>query len=110
MGANRDHAQRVSFAEAFRHELARRGWTQKRAAEHMQIAQQEASAWANGRRLPSYERVPVVARFLRLTPEEVNTMIDEEVSLGARVDQLESKLVDLEATLRKIQRLLERGA
>lgn len=94
----------MSFADAFRAELARRGISQTEAAELLGIKQQEASDWARGKRRPSNARVPKVARFLGISARELHALIDAEIDLSRRLDELEAEVAGMRADLKRLLR------
>lgn len=98
----------VSFAETFRAELDERGWSQRQAAEHLGVAPQEVNEWVNGRRFPSRQRRPSVARFLRVKVADLTEMLDAERDLSERVERLEARYDELLKKMRKLERELAR--
>lgn len=100
----------VSFDEAMRAEMARRGITQREAAEQLGVSPQDISFWVLRHRVPSKTRIPKVARWLHKPISEVQQMVDREKLVNQRVDELEERMAGLEKALGELRSVVRKRA
>lgn len=53
------------------------GWTQEQAAIHLNYSPETISAWERGKRKPSNQEIPKLARLLSVTPEQLARTLRE---------------------------------
>jgi len=59
----------MTGAEMLRSELARRGWTQMRAAEAVSVSTTTVSRWLSGKRVPDREHMAAIRKTFGIGPE-----------------------------------------
>jgi transcriptional regulator with XRE-family HTH domain len=69
-------------------ELDRKDWQQSDLVERMSVKAGVVSAWINGKRKPSYENCLIIARILRVEPNEVLVRAGRPTVNGPRPRQL----------------------
>ena len=93
--------------------LASEAMTQTEAAAALGVSQSRISRWLAGQP-PSYERVPILARFLGMTDDEVLRLIygatrrpANRRTAAQRLDRVEEQLVELTTRLDRVLDALE---
>lgn len=95
-----------------RDEIAKRGISQREAAETLGVTQQTVSRWAKGKLVPSTESIPRLARFLHLSTAELR-QLRADVSPSTSIDRLEERMGELEQLVitlaRKVDQVLPKS-
>lgn len=108
-----DHDDAPSLRRALSARMAELGMTQTDAAKALGVSQSRVSRWLNGQP-PSYERVPILARFLGVSEDEALGLIYGATkqprgrrSPSDRLDRVEEQLVELTTRLELVLEALE---
>jgi transcriptional regulator with XRE-family HTH domain len=108
-----DERDELDLRRALSARMSELGLTQHETAERLGVSQSRVSRWLHGQ-APSYERVPVLARFLGATEDETLRMIygaslrpTRRESAGERLDRVEERIVELTTRLEQVLGALE---
>jgi len=85
-----------TFATLVRTYRKNMGWTQEQLSEHWSYSFETISAWERGKRTPSNQEIPRLAKFLEISPEEmseivVNSRVKSSKNTSATTRQQSSK-------------------